>query len=341
LSIAGSSVPLLEHAVGNIRTVNSEYFRTVGMSLQAGRLFSDADQERQVAVLSMSIAKRAWPGEDPVGKRFHFGPPTDPDREVIGVVNDVRDTCKYLDSSFRHNWQFPAAQISPVGQRWPQTPQFEVSVCKLTQVPGTPHLLNPGGHEVQPPRKQFVPLVQTKPQVPQFELSSCKLTQVPEQKVNPGGQVQLPAAQIWPLAQAMPQAPQFEVSSCKLTQVPEQKVNPGGHEVQLPATQVWPPVQAIPHPPQLALSTSVFLQTPLQFVKPAAHITWHTPFWHILKPSRVGGQAFPQEPQFIGSNCVSVHTPAHTEKGAGQRGVQAPAAQNVPGGHTFPHPPQF
>jgi predicted permease len=90
LSIPGTSVPLFEHALGNIRTVNSEYFRTMGLSLQAGRLFTDADRERQVAVISMSIAKRAWPGEDPVGKRFRFGPPTAPDREVIGVINDVR-----------------------------------------------------------------------------------------------------------------------------------------------------------------------------------------------------------------------------------------------------------
>ena len=90
LSMPGTSVPLFERALGNIRTVNGDYFRTMGMSLQAGRLFNDADRERQVAVISMSIAKRAWPGEDPIGKRFQFGPPTTPDREVIGVINDVR-----------------------------------------------------------------------------------------------------------------------------------------------------------------------------------------------------------------------------------------------------------
>src|SRR5258708_28030362 len=35
LSTAGTSVPLFEHALGNIRTVNSEYFRAMGLSLQA------------------------------------------------------------------------------------------------------------------------------------------------------------------------------------------------------------------------------------------------------------------------------------------------------------------
>jgi putative ABC transport system permease protein len=90
LSVAGTSTPLFEHALGNIRTVNSDYFHTMGMSLKSGRLFNDSDQQRQVAVISNSIAKRAWPGETPIGKRFHFGPPSAPDKEVIGVVNDVR-----------------------------------------------------------------------------------------------------------------------------------------------------------------------------------------------------------------------------------------------------------
>jgi putative ABC transport system permease protein len=100
LSIPGTSVPLFEHALGDIRTVSSDYFRTMGMSLQAGRLFNDADRARQVAVISTSIARRAWPGEDPVGRRFHFGPPTVPDREVVGVVNDVRGVSLEAGPSF-------------------------------------------------------------------------------------------------------------------------------------------------------------------------------------------------------------------------------------------------
>jgi predicted permease len=100
LVIPGTDVPLFEHALGNIRTVDSDYFRTMGISLQTGRLFTDADQQRQVAVISMSIARRAWPGADPIGKRFHFGPPSNPDKEVIGVVNDVRGVSLEAGPSF-------------------------------------------------------------------------------------------------------------------------------------------------------------------------------------------------------------------------------------------------
>jgi predicted permease len=86
----GTTEPLFDGALGNIRMVNSAYFRTMGISLQAGRLFNDLDREHQVAVVSSSVAKRAWPGEDPIGQRLHFPLPTIPDREVVGVVNDVR-----------------------------------------------------------------------------------------------------------------------------------------------------------------------------------------------------------------------------------------------------------
>jgi putative ABC transport system permease protein len=115
LSIPGTSVPLFERALGNIRAVNSDYFRTMGMSLQAGRFFSDADRERQVAVISMSIARRAWPGADPIGKRFRFGPPPAPDREVIGVTNDVRGVSLEGGPSFSvyvPYWQRPFIDIS-------------------------------------------------------------------------------------------------------------------------------------------------------------------------------------------------------------------------------------
>jgi putative ABC transport system permease protein len=89
LTIAGTTAPLLDRANGNIRTVNSDYFRAMGISLQAGRLFTDADRGQPVAVVGTSIATRAWRGRNPIGQRFHYGPMTNPDTEVVGIVNDV------------------------------------------------------------------------------------------------------------------------------------------------------------------------------------------------------------------------------------------------------------
>ncbi len=69
------------------------YFRTLGIPIRRGRGFVDADNENapHVAIVSETVARRTWPGEDPVGKRIQFW---DADstvwRTVVGVVGDVR-----------------------------------------------------------------------------------------------------------------------------------------------------------------------------------------------------------------------------------------------------------
>jgi predicted permease len=86
----GANVALTDRPNGSIRQVNPGYFRTMGIALRRGRLFTDADRDRGVAVLSEITAKRLWPGEDPIGKRFRIGDPSRPPFEVVGLVGDVR-----------------------------------------------------------------------------------------------------------------------------------------------------------------------------------------------------------------------------------------------------------
>ncbi len=66
------------------------YFRTFGIPLRAGRGFVDADREDAppVVVLSEGVARRAWPGQNPIGKRIYFGADSTP-ATVIGLVGDV------------------------------------------------------------------------------------------------------------------------------------------------------------------------------------------------------------------------------------------------------------
>lgn len=85
--------------------VSPSYFGLMGMRLLDGRLLSGSDSSagKLVAVVNETAAKRYWPGESPVGKRFaigsrerfgYFRPPPSPGaiewREVVGVVSDVR-----------------------------------------------------------------------------------------------------------------------------------------------------------------------------------------------------------------------------------------------------------
>jgi predicted permease len=67
---------------------------TFGLSLVAGRTFTDRDDRSapRVAIVSESIAKRYYPGQDAVAKRFCFSDTfhTACAIEIVGVVKDVR-----------------------------------------------------------------------------------------------------------------------------------------------------------------------------------------------------------------------------------------------------------
>jgi len=69
------------------------YFRTMGLPLRKGREFSiqDRDGSSLVVIVSEAVARRTWPGADPIGKRLKQGPPEVPGpwRSVVGVAADA------------------------------------------------------------------------------------------------------------------------------------------------------------------------------------------------------------------------------------------------------------
>ena len=74
--------------------VSAEFFSTLGTPLHRGRFFTIADgpEAPRVAIINETMARRAWPGHDPVGRRFKLGPPDSdqPWHTVVGVVADMR-----------------------------------------------------------------------------------------------------------------------------------------------------------------------------------------------------------------------------------------------------------
>jgi putative ABC transport system permease protein len=74
--------------------ISANYFEVMGMRLLKGRVFTAADtaEAPRVAVVNETLARRIWPGEDPIGKRLTPGTPKsqNPWCEVVGVVADVK-----------------------------------------------------------------------------------------------------------------------------------------------------------------------------------------------------------------------------------------------------------
>ena len=80
----------------NFETVTPDYFRTMGIPLRKGRAFDDRDREGRpgVVIVGETLARRYWPGQDPIGKRLKIPlPPTeyhDAWLTVVGVAADAR-----------------------------------------------------------------------------------------------------------------------------------------------------------------------------------------------------------------------------------------------------------
>lgn len=69
--------------------VSPGYFGAMGLSFLAGRAFDTTDPADRVAVISETLAKTLWPGEDALGKSLVARPENAAAREVIGVVRDA------------------------------------------------------------------------------------------------------------------------------------------------------------------------------------------------------------------------------------------------------------
>lgn len=70
--------------------ISADSIETMGITLERGRTIDERDRAggQPVALISVSVAKRRFPGRDPIGQPLRFGPP-DNWFTVVGVVGDA------------------------------------------------------------------------------------------------------------------------------------------------------------------------------------------------------------------------------------------------------------
>jgi len=83
-----------EHNEVNERDVSTQYFKVLRAKLIRGRYFTEADgaASPRVAVINQALARRYFPNEDPIGKRFgdtSLSPGSV--AEIVGIVDDIRE----------------------------------------------------------------------------------------------------------------------------------------------------------------------------------------------------------------------------------------------------------
>ena len=92
------------------QVVTPGYFDALGIPLRQGRRFTDADtaDSLPVIVINEAMARKFWPGLNPIGRRMTMGP-NDRWITVIGVVADVRQ--RELDAPPRTEMYRPHTQF--------------------------------------------------------------------------------------------------------------------------------------------------------------------------------------------------------------------------------------
>jgi putative ABC transport system permease protein len=86
-----------QHPSADWRLVAPGYFRTMGIPILRGRDLDERDftpdtRDLRGVVINEELARRLWPGQDPIGREFHPWNARNPAVAVVGVVGDVRLT---------------------------------------------------------------------------------------------------------------------------------------------------------------------------------------------------------------------------------------------------------
>jgi predicted permease len=108
-------------------SISLDYFRTMETRLLQGRDFTaqDVAQSPPVAIVNEAFARRFWPGENPIGKRFNFT--TGNWIEIVGVAQDGKYSS--VDEKPESFVYLPLAQ------------NYESKVTLIARGAGDPHLL--------------------------------------------------------------------------------------------------------------------------------------------------------------------------------------------------------
>ncbi|MGE0130009.1 MAG: ABC transporter permease [Blastocatellales bacterium] len=101
------------------KEITPDYFRAMGLPLRRGRFFNGSDQAKSqpVIIINAALARRYFPGEDPVGRRLKFSKPDRQDtwQTIIGVVGDEKQdslSAEVKPEIYQSHLQRPQNQMS-------------------------------------------------------------------------------------------------------------------------------------------------------------------------------------------------------------------------------------
>lgn len=89
----GHQLPRGQESISVFHSVVSDgYFETMGVTIVKGRSFLESDRQNTtpVAVVNEQLARHYWPGQNPIGKRFHLRNANGPWVQIAGVARATK-----------------------------------------------------------------------------------------------------------------------------------------------------------------------------------------------------------------------------------------------------------
>jgi len=101
-----------QEPVTDVRVVTHDYFKAMGVPLKRGRLFDARDAGTGVrrVIINEAIAKKYFPGEDPIGRSIIVAWNDEGPDEIVGVVGDVRQ--QDLETEARATIYWPPSRFT-------------------------------------------------------------------------------------------------------------------------------------------------------------------------------------------------------------------------------------
>jgi predicted permease len=97
--------------------ISADYFSVMRIPIRRGRAFTPADDDAQphVAIVNEELARRTWPGQDPLGRSVRTRSNDSIPRTVVGVAANVHT--QGVEAPFQPELYVPYGQMSGNGYR--------------------------------------------------------------------------------------------------------------------------------------------------------------------------------------------------------------------------------
>ncbi|MFP5379020.1 MAG: ABC transporter permease [Vicinamibacteria bacterium] len=133
ISVRGQHQPGDDPTPIDAVNIGADYFAVVGLPLVEGRAFTEAEvaENRNVAIVNETMARRYWPGRSAVGERLYQGDFEQEPHEIVGVVRDHK--VRSVGEDPRPYVHFPATRSRAVGMLVRTTGPAEAALPRLRE----------------------------------------------------------------------------------------------------------------------------------------------------------------------------------------------------------------